>query len=54
MKTLITGAFLATACCAILGLTGLLSPTSVLAPVCFAAALILVLLQLVNAGDRRY
>src|SRR5687767_9061262 len=54
MKVLIAGAFIAAAGCAILSHAGLLSATSIVAPVCLAPALILVLLHLVNAGDRRY
>jgi hypothetical protein len=53
MKTLIAIAFLAAAGSAGLGHAGLLSPTSIVPFVCFGAALILVLLHLMNVGDRR-
>jgi hypothetical protein len=54
MKALITLAFVAAACCAILSYAGVLSTTSVVPPVCFAAALILALLHMMNVSDRRY
>jgi hypothetical protein len=41
MRTLIALAFIAAACCAILSYTEILSPTSMVPPICFAAALIL-------------
>jgi hypothetical protein len=54
MKLLITTAFIAAAGCAMLSHAGVLSATSIVPPLCFALALILVLLQMINAGDRRY
>ena len=54
MKTLIALAFVAAACCAILSYAGVLSPTSIVPPICFAAALVFVLLHLMNVSDRRY
>jgi hypothetical protein len=54
MKIFIACAFVAAACCAILSYTGVLSTNSIVPPVCFAAALILVLVHLMNVSDRRY
>jgi uncharacterized membrane protein YtjA (UPF0391 family) len=54
MKTFIGCAFVAALCCAILSYAGVLSANSIVPPVCFAVALILVLLQLMNVSDRRY
>lgn len=54
MKALITLAFVAAACGAILSYAGVLSATSIAPPVFFAVALILVLLHLMNVSDRRY
>jgi uncharacterized membrane protein YtjA (UPF0391 family) len=54
MKTLIACGFVAAACGAILSYAGVLSTNSIVAPICFAAALVLVLLDLMNMGDRRY
>lgn len=54
MKSLIAVAFVAAICCAILSFSGVLSPTSVAPPLCFAAALVFVLLYMINVSDRRY
>ena len=54
MKSLIAFAFIAAACFAILSHAGVLAATSILPPACFAAALVLVLLHMMNVGDRRY
>jgi hypothetical protein len=54
MKVLIGLAFAVAVGCALLSHWGLLSPTSIVPPICFAAAFILVLLHLVNVSDRRY
>lgn len=54
MKSLIAMAFIAAACVAILSYAGVLSPTSIVPQVCFGAALILVLLHMMNVSDRRY
>lgn len=54
MKSLIALAFLAAIGCAILSYAGVLSPTSIVPPACFAAALILALLHMMNVSDRHY
>jgi uncharacterized membrane protein YtjA (UPF0391 family) len=54
MKALIVVAFIAAACCGVLSYAGVLSSTSIVAPICFAAALLLVLLHMMNVTDRRY
>lgn len=54
MKWLIAIAFAAAAISFFLSYSGVVSPTSMVTPICFAAALVLVLLQLINEGDRRY
>ena len=54
MKWLIAIAFVGAAISVGLSYAAVLSPTSMIPPLCFAAGLILVLVHLVNEGDRRY
>lgn len=54
MKLLISLAFIAAAFSGSLSYAGILSATSIVPPVCFAVALVLVLLHMMNVYDRRY
>lgn len=53
MKALLVVALVAAACCAVLSRAGILSATNLVAPL-FGAALVFVLLDLMNVSDRRY
>jgi hypothetical protein len=54
LKVFIALAFAAAAGCAVLSQVSVLSPTSIVPPVFFALAFILVLVRMMKVGNRRY